>query len=87
MNTLVTVESVESRSVRCAERPITFEEWLDLAERNTITELVGGVVLVQPSWTWTQAQVFSWLATVLRMYVKHLEAGITLGPRMAVRNR
>jgi Uma2 family endonuclease len=80
---LETTQTVEGRVVRFSERPITFEEFLDLSGDSEM-ELVDGVMVEQMAAQLDHEKLFGWLFSILKDYVRHKGLGIVLGSRTAV---
>jgi Uma2 family endonuclease len=78
-------ESIEASQVRVGERPITFEEYLDLPDPNHEYELVNGVLTRKMSAQLDHEYLQTWLITVLNGYASARDLGIVLGSRSAVR--
>ncbi len=78
-----TEQSVEGRVVRFAERPITFDHFIDLAEGLDV-ELVDGVVVEKAMIQLDHELCSAWLYQVVGPYVKRRRLGIMLGSRIMV---
>lgn len=72
------------RMVYAADSPIGFAAWLRLGE-NLDTELVHGVMIPRMAAQYPHEWRFAWLLTVLRAYTRHLNLGVVLGSRTAVK--
>ena len=72
------------RSVYAAADPIDFAAWLQLGE-NLDAELVHGVIIPRMAAQYPHEWMFAWLLTVLRAYTRHLNLGVVLGSRTAVK--
>jgi Uma2 family endonuclease len=80
----LTTES-EQRVVRYADRPITFEAYLDIPDGGRLFELVHGVLMEKSMVQLEHEKLFSWIYRLLGDYVESRELGIVLGSRSAVR--
>jgi Uma2 family endonuclease len=78
------VEESEERIVRYADRPVTFEAYLDLRD-DRLFELVDGVLMQKSMVQLEHEKLFSWTFRLLGDYVESRELGIVLGSRSAVR--
>jgi Uma2 family endonuclease len=72
------------RTVYAADNPINFAVWLRLGE-NLDTELIDGVMIPRMAAQYPHEWIFMWLATMLRAYTRHLNLGVVLGSRTAVK--
>lgn len=72
------------RPVYAAADPIDFTAWLRLGD-NLDTELVHGVMIPRMAAQYPHEWVFMWFATLLRNYTRHLNLGVVLGSRTAVK--
>ena len=80
-----TEQVVEGRVVRVGERPIPFEQFLEMAEGQWL-ELVDGVIVEKQPVTQLDHELCSaWLYQVLGPYVKKRGLGLMLGSRIMVR--
>ncbi len=82
-----TVESVEGRVVRCADRPIDFETFLDLSfsmPHKRDMELVAGVMVEKMSAQLTHEKLFAWLFPIMNLFAKRRNLGVVFGSRTAV---
>lgn len=79
-----TEQSVESRTVHVADRPIDFERFLEMAEGRWI-ELVDGVVVEIPMIQLDHERCSRWLYQVVGPYVQRLDLGEMLSSRIMVR--
>ena len=61
---------IEARMVRIAERPITFDTFLDL-NINSASELVGGVMVKKMAAQLAHEKLIAWLLTVVNAFVTH----------------
>lgn len=75
---------VEARVIRREERPITFERYLELSDGRDF-ELVQGVMVERMAAHLAHEKLFTWLHTLLHLYVQRRGAGIVLGSRTAVK--
>lgn len=66
-------------------RPITFDEWLETDERDTLTDLVNGTPVEQPRVQREHEKLSLWLLHVLDLYAKRAGIGTVLGTRFPVR--
>lgn len=66
-------------------RPITFDEWLETGDRDTITHLVNGTPVEQPMVQLEHEKLNLWLLTVLGLYARRADLGTVLGTRSPVR--
>jgi hypothetical protein len=64
-----------------ADRPITFEEFLQLFGEDDLVELVNGRVVSRMAAKTPHEDLFGWLYFVLRGYVAARDLGIVLGSR------
>ncbi|HZP84230.1 MAG TPA: Uma2 family endonuclease [Chthonomonadaceae bacterium] len=84
-DTLVMPERVmEARAIRVSERPITFEQFLTIEDRDAHLELVQGVLEERMSAQLEHESLHLWLVSLLRVYVGKLGLGTVLGSRTAV---
>ena len=65
-------------------RAITFDEWLEIGERDAPTQLVNGTPMEQPMVQLEHEKLNLWLLHVLDLYVQETEAGTVLGTRSPV---
>ena len=79
-----TNEVVEGRVIRMAERPLTFEQFLDMAGEDDDLELVKGVLVERMAAQYPHERRFVWLLFLLNGYVRQRGLGVVLGSRMAV---
>jgi len=75
----------DARTVRLGDGPITFEEFLTMADPKTWIELVDGMLVEKPTVQYEHEKLEVWIVTVLNGYVKNLGLGEVLGSRSAVR--
>jgi Uma2 family endonuclease len=66
-------------------RPLTFDEWLETGEYDTITDLVNGNLVEQPMVQLEHEKLNLWLLVVLVQYARRAELGTVLGTRSPVR--
>ena len=76
--------NAEPRTFRVADRPIEFEEWLELT-RNLDTELIKGVMVDRMAVQYPHEWIFMWFASILRNYTRNRNLGVVLGSRTAVK--
>jgi Uma2 family endonuclease len=76
-------EAEEQRVVRFAQRPITFEEFLELTGKDDL-ELIDGVMVEKMSVQLEHEKLFAWLYHLSGLYVEERNLGIVLGSRTAV---
>jgi Uma2 family endonuclease len=76
-------EAEEQRVVRFAQRPITFEEFLELTGKDDL-ELIDGVMVEKMSVQLEHEKQFAWLYHLSGLYVEERNLGIVLGSRTAV---
>lgn len=68
------------------DRPITFDEFLDLyLDRGEFVDLVDGAVVEKDMVQYDHGKREAWLVTVLRLYVNRLKIGTVLSSRIAMR--
>lgn len=79
-----TEQSVESRTVRIADRPIDFDRFLEMAEGRWV-ELVDGVVVEIPMIQLDHERCSRWLYQVIGLYVEDKGLGEVLSSRIMVR--
>src|SRR5579872_974092 len=79
-----TEEMVEGRVIRVADRPITFEQFLDLTGEVDDLELVKGVMVKRMAAQYPHERRFVWLLFLLNGYVRRRGLGVVLGSRTAV---
>lgn len=79
-----TMQHYESRMVRVSDRPITFEQFLDLSG-NDLMELVEGAMVEHALPYLDEQKLFGWLLGVVYSYVEARDLGIVLGSRTAVK--
>lgn len=79
-----TEKVVEGRVLRLADRPITFEEFLDMTGEDDDFELVNGMMVERMSAQYPHERRFAWLFSILYFYVRKRELGVVLGSRSAV---
>jgi Uma2 family endonuclease len=79
-----TEQSVESRTVHVADRPIDFESFLEMAEGRWV-ELVDGVVVEIPMIQLDHERCSRWLYQVAGLYVQQKGLGELLSSRITVR--
>lgn len=79
------VEERDDSVVRIAEGPITFEEFLEVADPKTWVELIDGRLMEKPMVQYEHEKLEMWIVTVLNGYVRDLGLGVVLGSRSAVR--
>lgn len=75
----------ETQEVLTADRPITFEEFLQLFSEDDLVELVNGRVVQRIAAKKSHEDLFGWFYFILRGYVTARDLGIVLGSRMPVR--
>jgi Uma2 family endonuclease len=76
-------EIVEGRVIRLAERPISFDDFLDIAGGDDL-ELVKGVLIKRMAAQYPHERRFVWLLFLLNGYVRRYNLGTVLGSRTAV---
>lgn len=74
----------ETRSLRVAHHPITFEQFLDVTDENDDFELVNGVLVERMAAQYPHERRFVWLLFLLNGYVRKRRLGTVLGSRSAV---
>jgi Uma2 family endonuclease len=79
-----TNEVVEGRVIRLAERPLSFEQFLDMTGEDDDLELVKGVLVERMAAQYPHERRFVWLLFLLNGYVRRRGLGVVLGSRMAV---
>lgn len=84
-STLTLCPETETQEVLAADRPITFEEFLQLFGEDDLVELINGRVVQKMSAKTLHEDLFGWLYFVLRGYVVARNLGIVLGSRTPVR--
>jgi Uma2 family endonuclease len=72
------------RNIYAADRPIDFATWLSIAQ-NLDTELVHGVMVDRMAAHFPHEWIFAWLLALMRSYTRHLNLGVVLGSRTAVK--
>ena len=77
-------ETIEASQVRIGERPITFEEYLELPDPNHEYELINGVLTKKMSAQPDHEYLQIWLLFVLSGYASAKDMGEVLGSRTAV---
>jgi Uma2 family endonuclease len=83
--TLTEQERVTEETVKWIwPRPVTFDEFLELFDKNYDVELVNGTVVERMSAQLEHEKLYAWLLTLLNQYVEDRNLGIVLGSRMAV---
>lgn len=75
---------VEGRVLHIAERPISFEQFLDMTGEDDDVELVKGVMVEKMSANYPHEKRFAWLFWILYGYVQQRRLGTVLGSRSAV---
>jgi Uma2 family endonuclease len=75
----------ETQEVLLADRPITFEEFLQLFGEDDLVELVNGRVVSKMAAKTPHEDLQACLLSVLRVYVSIRDLGIVLGSRTPVR--
>src|SRR5438105_4131521 len=81
---LLGIEEAEARIVRVADRPITFEEFLDLIE-DAEWELIDGVMEKKMAAQWDHERLLAWLFGLIGPYVSHKKLGAASQSRTTVR--
>ncbi len=82
----LTCERVEATVAQYAyPRPITFDEWLESGDRDSLTDLVNGNPVEQPMVQLEHEKLNLWLLVVLVQYARRAELGTVLGTRSPVR--
>lgn len=79
-----THEVVEGRVIRLAERPLTFEQFLDMVGEDDDLELVKGVMVERMAAQYPHEKRFVWLLFLLNGYVRQRGLGVVLGSRTPV---
>src|SRR5579862_856561 len=79
-----TSEDIEARVVRIADRPISFEMFLDL-NINSESELIDGVMVKKMAAQLAHEKLVAWMLTLLNAFVRHKKLGIVLSSRFTVR--
>jgi len=74
----------EARMIHLTDRPVTFEQFLDIAGEDSDLELINGVLVERISAQLDHERLFAWLFVVLSGYVSKRALGILLGSRSAV---
>ncbi|MBV9850822.1 MAG: Uma2 family endonuclease [Armatimonadetes bacterium] len=65
-------------------RPITFDEWLETGDRESLTHLINGTPVEQPMVQLEHEKLNLWLLHVLALYVRRAGLGTVLGTRSSV---
>ncbi len=79
-------ERIEDRVTQYVyPRPITFDEWLETGEHDTLTDLISGTPVEQPMVQLEHEKLNLWLLHVLDLYAKRAGIGTVLGTRSPVR--
>lgn len=76
---------VEERKVRVADRPISFELWLEIGRAKEHSELVDGVLVEKPMTSWEHETAERWLDRVLGTYSERRKLGVVACSRSPVR--
>lgn len=79
-----TEQVVEGRIVHIADRPVTFEQFLDMTGEDDDLELINGVIVEKMSAQLPHERLFVWLLFLLNGYVRQRGLGTVLGSRTAV---
>jgi Uma2 family endonuclease len=79
------VEERDEWVVQVGNGPITFEQFLEMADPKRWIELVDGMLMEKPMVQYEHEKLEVWIVTVLNGYVKNLGLGVVLGSRSAVR--
>jgi Uma2 family endonuclease len=77
-------KSVEGRVVRLAERPISFEEFVELGGKTDFLELVDGVIVEKPMVQLDREKLLGWLYAILGILVRRRNLGIVLSSRILI---
>lgn len=77
-------ETIEASLLRVGERPITFEEYLEVPDLNHEFELINGVLTKKMSAQLDHEHLQMWLGNVINGYVTARDLGDVLGSRSAV---
>ena len=80
-----TDQIVDNRVLRLADRPITFERFLEITGEDDDYELERGALVEKMSARYPHERRFAWLFTILNMYVRTRKLGTVLGSRSAVK--
>src|SRR5579871_4243537 len=76
--------TIEGRIVWTSERPITFEQFLDLSGNIDMGLIDGVLVQQEEARLMSHERLFGWLICLLSGYVQYKGLGIVLGSRTAV---
>lgn len=76
---------LEPETVFCTDRPLTVEEFYEMIDEDTNAELVEGVIVMKSPVSYQHETLFSFLYTMLNLYVKERNLGQVLGSRTVVR--
>jgi Uma2 family endonuclease len=75
----------DTRVLRLAERPITFDRFVEITGEDDDLELVRGALVEKMAAQYPHERRFAWLFTILNMYVRTRNLGVVLGSRSAVK--
>jgi Uma2 family endonuclease len=74
----------QTRAVRVAKRPISFEAFLRMTDENDSFELLEGALVPKMAAQYPHENRFAWLLAILRIYVSSKGLGVVLGSRSAI---
>jgi Uma2 family endonuclease len=78
-------KDTEVREFYIAERPVSFEHYLDIAGDNDYAELVNGVIVERMAAQLDHEWILTWLLALLKTVAEKRKLGIVLGSRTAVK--
>jgi Uma2 family endonuclease len=82
---MVVQEKVREETVKWIwERPLTFDQFVEMFGKEDLVELIDGVVVEREMVQLDHEKLEFWLKVVLHFYVKERGLGIVLGSRTAV---
>ena len=67
------------------QRPIPFDDFLDMFGKTDFVELVDGMVLERPMVNWDHEKLNIWLVNILNMIAEELDLGEVAGSRTAIK--
>lgn len=73
------------RSVRCADRPITVEEFLGMFGEDELAELIDGTVVLDMVARYDHEALSTFLLSLLKVFVEGRDLGVVLGSRSLIR--
>lgn len=79
-----TEQAVEARIIHVGERPISFDRFVEIAERSFV-ELEQGIIVEKPMIHLDHELCSGWLYQVIGPYVQERELGRMLGSRIMVK--